>query len=68
MREERRCVSRVTPRGMGFFRSNTLFVWVLLLVMFACLVLWAFTGTSALLLPAVLAALGMLYVVLFADL
>jgi hypothetical protein len=46
---------------MGFFRNNTL-VWVVLSVMFACLVLWAFTGTAPLLLPAVLAGLGVLYV------
>jgi hypothetical protein len=52
---------------MGFFRTNTL-VWVLLSVMFACLVLWAVTGTAPLLLATVLAGLGMLYVVLFTDL
>jgi hypothetical protein len=52
---------------MGFFRSNML-VSVLLSVMLACLILWAFTGTAALLLTAMLAALGVLYVVLFTDL
>jgi hypothetical protein len=46
---------------MGFFRSNTL-VWCLLSVMFACLGLWAITGTAPLLLTAVLAGLGVLYV------
>jgi hypothetical protein len=46
---------------MGFFQSNTL-VWVLLSVMFACLVLWTFTGNSALILAAVLVGLGVLYV------
>jgi len=48
------------------FRSNT-FVWVLLSVMFLCLVLWALTGSAPLLLAAVLAGLGVLYVVLFAN-
>jgi hypothetical protein len=52
---------------MGFFRSNLL-ISVLLSVMFACLVLWAFTDTASLTLAAVLAGLGALYVVLFTDL
>jgi hypothetical protein len=52
---------------MGFFRSNVL-AWVLLSVMIACLVLWAFTGTAQFILAAVLSGLGVLYVVLFTDL
>jgi len=46
---------------MGFFRSNTV-VWVLPSVMFACLVLWAFTGTAASLIALLLVDLGVLYV------
>src|SRR5215217_1586948 len=52
---------------MGFFRSNLL-VWVLLSVMFACLVLWGFTGTAQFILAAVLSGLGLLYVVLHCPL
>jgi len=52
---------------MEFFRSNLL-VWGLLSVMFACLVLWGFTGTAQFILTAVLSGLGLLYVVLFTDL
>jgi hypothetical protein len=52
---------------MEFFRSNLL-VWVLLSVMFACLVLWGFTGTALFILAAVLSGLGLLYVVLFTAL
>jgi hypothetical protein len=52
---------------MGFFRSNLL-VSVLLSVMFACLVLWALTGTVLFMLAAVLSGLGVLYVVMFTDL
>jgi hypothetical protein len=43
-------------------------VWVLLSVMLVCLLLWALTGTVPLLLAAVLAGLGVLYVVLFTNL
>ena len=43
-------------------------IWVLLSVMLVCLVLWAATGAVALLFAAVLAALVMLYLVLFANL
>jgi hypothetical protein len=46
---------------IGFFQSNTL-VWVLLSVMFACLVLWALTGTILLPLDALLVGLGALYI------
>jgi hypothetical protein len=49
-------------------RKGTTLVWVLLSVMFACLVLWAGTGTVALLFAALLAGLGVLYMVLFTDL
>ena len=52
---------------MGFFRSNPL-VSLLLSVMIACLVLWAFIGTAVFILAAVLSGLGILYLVLFADL
>jgi hypothetical protein len=52
---------------MWFFRSNPL-VSLLLSVMIACLVLWAFTGTAVFILPAVSSGLGVLYVVLFTDL
>jgi hypothetical protein len=43
-------------------------VWVLLSVMLLCLLLWALTGTVPLLFAAVLAGLGVLYVVLFTNL
>ena len=43
-------------------------VWVLLSVMLVCLVLWAATGAVALLFGAVLAALGVIYVVLLTNL
>ena len=43
-------------------------VWILLSVMLVCIVLWALTGTVALLFAAVLAGLGVLYVVLFTNL
>ena len=52
---------------MWFFRSNPL-VSLLLSVMIACLVLWAFTGTVVFILAAVSSGLGVLYVVLFTDL
>jgi fatty acid desaturase len=42
--------------------------WVLLSVMLACLVLWALTGAVPLLFAAVLAGLGVLYMVLFTNL
>ena len=42
--------------------------WVLLSVMLVCIVLWALTGTVPLLFAAVLAGLGVLYVVLFTNL
>src|SRR5215208_6246136 len=47
-------------------KGNTLVwvVWVLLSVMLLCLLLWALTGTVPLLFAAVLAGLGVLYVVL----
>jgi hypothetical protein len=53
--------------GMGFFPTNPL-VWVLLSVMIACVVLWAFTGTAVFILAAVLSGVGVLYVVMFTDL
>ena len=43
-------------------------VWALLSVMLVCLVLWAATGAVALLFGAVLAGLGVLYVVLLTNL
>jgi len=43
-------------------------VWALLSVMLVCLVLWALTGAVALLFGAVLAGLGVLYVVLLTNL
>ncbi|HEX6709527.1 MAG TPA: hypothetical protein VF068_04285 [Rubrobacter sp.] len=43
-------------------------VWVLLSVMLACLVLWAFTGAATLFFVALLAGLGVLYVGLFTNL
>jgi hypothetical protein len=39
-----------------------------MLVMLVCLLLWALTGTVALLFAAVLAGLGVLYVVLLTNL
>jgi hypothetical protein len=42
--------------------------WILLSVMLACLVLWALTGAVPLLFAAVLAGLGVLYMVLFTNL
>ena len=42
--------------------------WVLLLVMLACLVLWALSGAVWLLFAAVLVDLGVLYMVLFTNL
>ena len=51
-------------------RGNTLgwVVWALMSVMLVCLLLWAATGAVALLFAAVLAALGVLYVVLLTNL
>ena len=51
-------------------KGNTLgwVVWALMSVMLVCLVLWAATGAVALLFAAVLAALGVLYVVLLTNL
>jgi hypothetical protein len=43
-------------------------VWVLLSVMLVCLLLWALNGTVALLFAAVLAGLGVLYLVLLTNL
>ena len=43
-------------------------VWILLSVMLVCIVLWAATGAVALLFAAVLAGLGVLYVVLLTNL
>jgi peptidoglycan biosynthesis protein MviN/MurJ (putative lipid II flippase) len=50
--------------------GNTLVwvVWILLSVMLVCIVLWAATGAVALLFGAVLAGLGVLYVVLLTNL
>jgi hypothetical protein len=42
--------------------------WVLLSVMLVSIVLWALTGTVALLFAAVLAGLGVLYLVVFTNL
>ena len=51
-------------------KGNTLgwVVWALMSVMLLCLVLWAASGAVALLFAAVLAALGVLYVVLLTNL
>ena len=51
-------------------RGNTLgwVVWALMSVMLVCLVLWAATGAVWLLFGAVLAGLGVLYVVLLTNL
>ena len=43
-------------------------VWALMSVMLVCLLLWASTGAVALLFAAVLAGLGVLYVVLLTNL
>jgi predicted anti-sigma-YlaC factor YlaD len=51
-------------------KGNTLgwVVWALMSVMLVCIVLWAATGAVALLFGAVLAALGVLYMVLLTNL
>jgi fatty acid desaturase len=51
-------------------KGNTLgwVVWALMSVMLVCLLLWAATGAVALLFGAVLAGLGVLYVVLLTNL
>jgi hypothetical protein len=63
---------RVTKRHSNRSRrkGNTIswVVWVLMSVMLICLVLWAATGAVALLFGAVLAGLGVLYVVLLTNL
>jgi len=63
---------KVTKRQSNRSRrkGNTLgwVIWVLLSVMLVCLVLWVATGAVALLFAAVLAALVMLYLVLFTNL
>ena len=63
---------RVTKRQSSRSRrkGNTLgwVVWALMSVMLLCFVLWAATGAVALLFGAVLAALGVLYVVLLTNL
>jgi hypothetical protein len=63
---------RVTKRQSNRSRrkGNTLgwVVWALMSVMLLCLVLWAATGAVALLFGAVLAGLGVLYVVLLINL
>ena len=63
---------RVTKRPSNRSRrkGNTLgwVVWALMSVMLLCLVLWAATGAVALLFAAVLAGLGVLYVVLLTNL
>jgi fatty acid desaturase len=65
-------VWRVTKQQSNRSRrkGNTLgwVVWVLLSVMLVCLLLWAATGAVALLFGAVLAGLGVLYVVLLTNL
>ena len=65
-------VWRVTKqqRNRSRRKGNTLgwVVWVLLSVMLVCLVLWALTGAVWLLFAAVLAGVGVLYVVLFTNL
>jgi hypothetical protein len=65
-------VWRVTKqqRNRSRRKGNTLgwVVWVLLSVMLVCLVLWALTGAVWLLFGAVLAGVGVLYVVLFTNL
>jgi hypothetical protein len=63
---------RVTKRLSNRSRrkGNTLgwVVWALMSVMLVCLVLWATTGAVALLFAAVLAGLGVLYIVLLTNL
>jgi hypothetical protein len=63
---------RVTKRQSNRSRrkGNTLgwVIWGLLSVMLVCLVLWAATGAVPLLFAAVLAGLGVLYVVLLTNL
>jgi hypothetical protein len=63
---------RVTKRLSNRSRrkGNTLgwVVWALMSVMLVCLVLWATTGAVALLFAAVLAGLGVLYMVLLTNL
>jgi hypothetical protein len=63
---------RVSRRQINRFgrKGNTLgwVMWGLLSVMLLCLLLWAATGAVWLLFAAVLAALVMLYVVLFTNL
>ncbi len=63
---------RLTKRHSNRSRrkGNTLgwVVWALMSVMLVCLVLWAATGAVPLLFAAVLAGLGVLYVVLFTNL
>jgi hypothetical protein len=63
---------KVTKRQSNRSRrkGNTLgwVIWVLLSVMLVCLVLWVATGAVPLLFAAVLAALVMLYLVLFTNL
>jgi hypothetical protein len=63
---------RVTKRQSNRTRrkGNTLgwVVWALMSVMLVCLLLWAATGAVALLFGAVLAGLGVLYVVLLTNL
>jgi hypothetical protein len=63
---------RVTKRQSNRSRrkGNTIgwIVWALMSVMLVCLVLWAATGAVALLFGAVLAGLGVLYVVLLINL
>jgi hypothetical protein len=63
---------RVTKRQSNRSRrkGNTIgwVVWALMSVMLVCLVLWAATGAVALLFGAVLAGLGVLYVVLLTNL
>jgi hypothetical protein len=63
---------RVTKRHSDRSRrkGNTLgwVVWALMSVMLVCILLWAATGAVALLFGAVLAGLGVLYVVLLTNL
>jgi fatty acid desaturase len=64
----RRVTKRQSDRSKR--KSNTLVwvFWVLLSVMLVCLLLWAATSSFPLLFAAVMAGLGLLYVVLFTDL
>jgi hypothetical protein len=63
---------RVTKRlGHRSRRKGNTLVWVVwasMSVMLVCLVLWASTGAVPLLFGAVLAGLGVLYMVLFTNL